>query len=73
MTRFPKRGQIWTYRDRGRTHSLISLFVVVAIVAAGIFFLVSQGNWIVLIIGLVMIPALGLFYFSNEKEHRDNP
>lgn len=69
----PKRGQIWTYRDRGRTDSFFSLITVIAILAAGIFFLVTQGNWALLIIGLIMIPALALFYFSNEKEHEDNP
>ncbi len=70
---FPKRGQVWTYRERGRFISLIWVIPVVFFLAAGLYFAFAESQWLLLIIALLMVGFLGLFFFSSERKHRGEP
>lgn len=70
---FPKRGQVWTYRERGRFLSFVWGLPLVPMIAIGIYFGVTQSNWSLLLIALVAVVGLALFLFSSERSHRGEP
>jgi CHASE2 domain-containing sensor protein len=70
---FPKKGQVWTYRERGRTLSLSWALGFIGMLLAGIYFLFTQSNWILVILALLGLGFVAMFFFSSEHEHRDEP
>lgn len=70
---FPKKGQIWTYRERARTLALFGGLASIGMLLAGIYFVFTQSNWIVVILGLLALGSVAIYFFSSEREHRDEP
>jgi membrane protein YdbS with pleckstrin-like domain len=70
---FPKKGQVWTYRERGRFLSLLWMIPIIAILIAGIYFVSTDSNWLLLILGIVALAGLAMFIFSSERSHRGEP
>lgn len=70
---FPKKGQTWSYRDRGRTLAFLWAMTAVGGIAAGIYLLITRGEWIVLIAGVVALIATAVYARENEREHRGEP
>lgn len=70
---FPKRGQVWTYRERGRTFSLIWAIAAVVMLAIGIYFAVIGTTWLLLALAIGVAACGVVVFVSNEREHRDGP
>ncbi|MFJ5696597.1 hypothetical protein [Arthrobacter sp. NPDC093139] len=70
---FPKKGQIWTYRERARTLAFFWGLSFICMLIAGIYFVFTQSNWILVILALLGLGSVAMFFFSSEREHRDEP
>ncbi len=70
---FPKRGQVWTYRERGRFLAFIWAVPLIPMLTIGIYFVAAQSNWLLLVVALVALAGWALFIFSSERAHRDEP
>jgi hypothetical protein len=66
----PKRGQQWSYLDRGRTLAVSSALPVLGGIAVGIYVLITKGDWILLVLGLVALALVGLLAWENERHNR---
>jgi 4-hydroxybenzoate polyprenyltransferase len=70
---FPKKGQIWTYRQRGRLFSLwLALPVLVGIVW-GTFLAATEGDWFILALSVVGLAGAAVFLIDHERRHRGEP
>ncbi|GAB3555865.1 hypothetical protein GCM10027404_33300 [Arthrobacter tumbae] len=69
----PKKGQVWTYRERSRLLSLIRGSGSIVLVAFGIYFGVTGETWGILIFALIALAGFALFFFSNERKYRGEP
>lgn len=70
---FPKKGRVWTYRERGRTLSLVWGIPLVLLLIAGIYFVIAASNWSLVIIAGLGLGFLVLFLLSSERTHRGEP
>ena len=70
---FPKKGRIWTYRERGRTLAFIGTIIFVLLLIAGIYFVVTKSNWILVILSLLGLGFVALFFIGSERGHRGEP
>jgi hypothetical protein len=70
---FPKRGQVWSYRDRGRFLALIWGIPLIPLLGIGVYFVASESNWGILLITLLAIVGWALYFFSSERSHRGEP
>jgi hypothetical protein len=70
---FPKKGRIWTYRERGRTLALFWGLSFIGMLIIGIYFVFTQSNWILVILALLGLGFVAMFFFSSEREHRGEP
>lgn len=70
---FPKKGQVWTNRERGRSIGLVYGIAAVVCLAIGVYLGVTQSNWLVLVIAAITAAAAGLYVYANERDHRDEP
>jgi formate hydrogenlyase subunit 3/multisubunit Na+/H+ antiporter MnhD subunit len=70
---FPKKGQVWTNRERGRSLGLGYGIAAVACLAFGLYLGVAQANWLAFIIAVVTAAAAGLYVYVNERDHRGEP
>ncbi|MFJ5698724.1 hypothetical protein [Arthrobacter sp. NPDC093139] len=70
---FPKKGRIWTYRERARTLALFWGLSSIGMLIIGIYFVFTQSNWIVVILALLSLGFVAMYFFSSEREHRDEP
>ncbi|MBG6218919.1 hypothetical protein IWX75_003406 [Arthrobacter sp. CAN_A6] len=68
-----KRNRIVTYRDRSRVQSVLTGIVLAACLIFGIYMIVAESNWIVLILAILGIGGLFLFIRSNEKAFKEEP
>lgn len=70
---FPKKGQVWTYRERARTLTLFWGLGFVSMLIAGIYFVITESNWILVILALLGLGFVAMFFLSSEREHRGEP
>jgi fatty acid desaturase len=70
---FPKKGQVWTNRERGRSLRLMYGIAAVVCLVIGVYLGVAQSNWLVLIVAVVTAAAAGLYVYANERDHRGEP
>ncbi|ALE06214.1 hypothetical protein AL755_13300 [Arthrobacter sp. ERGS1:01] len=70
---FPKKGQIWTYRERGRFLSVLWGIPLIVLLIFGIYLAAAKSNWLVLIVSFIGIVGLAMFFFSNDRSHRGEP
>jgi hypothetical protein len=69
---FPKKEQVWTNRERGRSLGLTYGIAAVLCLVIGVYLGVAQSNWLVLIVAVVTAAA-GLYVYANERDHRGEP
>ncbi|WP_133159152.1 hypothetical protein [Arthrobacter glacialis] len=69
----PEKRPVVTYRERGRFSALIMGIIAIAMLIAGIYFGVTEGKWLVLLIAAGVTILVVFFYFHNEKVHRGDP
>jgi hypothetical protein len=70
---FPKKGQVWTYRERTRFLAFTWCLPIMGFVALGIYIGMTRANWLVLILSVVALGFLALYFFSNERKYRGEP
>jgi CHASE2 domain-containing sensor protein len=70
---FPKKGKVWTYRERARSLSLVWSLGFIGMLIIGIYFAFTASNWIVVILALLGLGFVAIFFFGSEREHRDEP
>lgn len=70
---FAKRGQVWTYRERGRFLALTWGAPILVMLVVGAYFAVIGTTWMLL--GLAVLALLGWvwFIFDSERRHRGEP
>lgn len=70
---FPKKGQAWTYRERGRFLTLLWGIPIIPLWVFSIYLAVTESNWLVLIATFLTTVGLAMFFFSSERSHRGEP
>lgn len=71
---FPKKGQVWTYRERGRFFSIMMMGLPsLGLVVIGIFLAIARGEWLLLVLGILALTAAATVFFENERKRRDEP
>lgn len=63
---FPKKGKVWTYRERGRTLTLIWGIPIALLLAAGIYFAIAESNWSLIVVAVLAFIFLMIFYFAKR-------
>lgn len=66
----PKRGQQWSYLDRGRTFAVAMGLSALWVLAGGVYLVIIRGDWLVLVLGLVAAAGAGLLAWENERKNR---
>lgn len=69
----PKKGQVWSDRERGRRLAFSMGLILIAMLIAGVYLALTKENWIVIIIAIGSTISVTGFYFRNEHSHRDEP
>lgn len=70
---FPKKGQVWTYRERGRAFSLWMATPLLGGLIWGIVLAVTEGQWFVLALATLGLAGVALFLIDHERRHRGEP
>ena len=70
---FPKRGQVWTYRERGRFLTFMLGIPLVLMLVAGIYFMITESNWTLILVTILGLMFLAMFLFDSERKHRGEP
>jgi hypothetical protein len=70
---FPKKGKVWTYRERGRALSLVWGIPLILLMIAGVYFAVTASNWSLFILAALGLVFLAMFLISSERGHRGEP
>lgn len=66
----PKRGQQWSYLDRGRTFSAAWALISLGFMAFGVYLLATRGNWVFLMLSVICLGLSGLLAWENERKNR---
>ncbi|MFB0834260.1 hypothetical protein ACX8Z9_14535 [Arthrobacter halodurans] len=66
----PKRGQQWSYLDRGRTLAVSWGLTLIGGLAFGVYLLITRGDWLMVVLSLAGAGFLALYVRENEREHR---
>lgn len=66
----PKRGQQWSYLDRGRTFSVGWALTSLWFLAVGVYVVATRGEWLLLGLGVACLALSGLFAWENERQNR---
>lgn len=70
---FPKKGQVWTHKERGRLWGLVlGIAAIVSWIFAVIVF-VTTSNWLILLLAVVMTGCAIVYAISNERRYRGEP
>lgn len=69
----PKKGQVWTYRERGRSLGLVYGIAAVVFLGIGLYFGIATSNWLLFLIALGIAAFAGLYVYANERDHRGEP
>ena len=70
---FPKRGQVWTYRERTRLVTLVWALPLLGGIGFGIYLVLARGEWLVLICSVIGIIAIGVVLLESERHRRGEP
>ncbi|MBG6192462.1 hypothetical protein IWX64_003434 [Arthrobacter sp. CAN_A212] len=70
---FPKRGQVWTYRERTRFLSFMWTIPALGFTILGLYLGVTDGSWTVLVLAVVLLGFIGSFFAINERKYRGEP
>jgi Na+/H+ antiporter NhaD/arsenite permease-like protein len=65
----PKKGQVWTYKDRARLFALIGALPAILVLVAGIFI----GNWLAIGLAVIGLAGAAMIWLSAERKYRDEP
>ncbi|MFC4398221.1 hypothetical protein [Arthrobacter sedimenti] len=66
---FPKKGELWTYKERARFFAVAGSLPLVIFLVLGIFF-AAMPIILVSVLGLV---GAGMFWISAERKFRNEP
>jgi drug/metabolite transporter (DMT)-like permease len=69
---FGQRGH-WDLLRRGRVLGSIWIAFSIFLIILGIYFLVTQGNWLVLILAIGALLFALLMVWDNERKNRADP
>lgn len=70
---FPRRGQVWTYRERGRFLTFVWGSPLIIMLIFGIYLIITESNWLLALVTIGALAFLALFAYSNERNHRGEP
>jgi hypothetical protein len=66
---FPKKGQVWTYKERAK-------FLALAGAVPGVIFLalgVVNGAWPIIAVAVMALLGSAMIWLGAERKHRDEP
>lgn len=66
---FPRRGQVWTYKERTRFNGLMGGVVGLFPLVIGIVFL----SWPLILIGSVIVASSVMIWVMGDRKYRDEP
>lgn len=66
---FPKKGQIWTYKERARFFTLVGSLPLLYFLGIGIF----SGLWQIILITALGLLGLALYWIGAERWFRGEP
>lgn len=69
MAFFPKRGTVWTYKERARFFASVGSLPILFFLAFGIY----VGSWPIILVALAGLAGASLMLLSSERKHRDEP
>lgn len=66
---FPKRGQVWTYKERARFYALCGSLPLLGFLGIGIFY----GLWQIILLAVLGLAGASLIWLDAERKYRDEP
>lgn len=69
----PRRGEVWTYRKRHLLLSVIGGATLLALLACGLYFWVTEGDWLLVAVAAFGLVGQGLFFWDGRRHFRDEP
>lgn len=70
---FPKKGQVWTYRDRTKTLGVLWSIPVILGLTLGTYIGVTEGDWLVFGAAILALVGVVTFVMSNLRHYRNDP
>lgn len=65
----PKKGRVWTYKERARFWALIGSLPVVFFLVFGIY----RGSWPIVLVALLALAGASMMLIASERKYRDEP
>lgn len=66
---FPRKGEVWTYKERTRLNALLGCIPGLVAIVLGIMW----SSWIMGLVGLVIVACSAVIWVLGERKYRGEP
>lgn len=70
---FHKKGQVPTYKQRGRLWGVGLGIAAIWVWIMGIILVIKTSNWLIILAAVVITALVVIFFISNERRYRGEP